>query len=587
MTKKISLFAMLLFWITASYSQSNIMPLGKMEPFWRSHPVLGPFLQDGIWLNTIPDYFFDTGFPYKKRPFEKEVLFADHLSVVRLLGGTDNFPGLRLTFGSGVNPDGTMKKSKLETSDTAAIRQLSKYDFAFRKKDGTLGFRPEIIRQRLDPYWSNGYESFTLVLDNVPWCLRKEPVIGGFGQVGPPDDPEEWYTTVSELCKTLKDIMGEEKANRLRFRIGTEMNGRERFAGTEDQFITHFDYAAAAIADVLPGARLSLFNISAASVDNIKTSHNVNAFHVIEHASSGINRKSGKPNIPVPFVSASRYYCEKNDLEQIVSGINDVWNYVKTDIPGNKLFTREIHEYGAIADWNANPTTNNPDAFGNAMNLQVMICLYANGIDRIFHWNMLEPVPVPGQQPVLLPNAQLWGYSVLEYMAGGESFYIKPENVSGKTTHTSLLSVFDNKAYLLVSAFNPNRNDHQREKVVLKIPKKNIPFRIAKTRSASLNNANSIYYNIRKDIEKAGILNPIISDRPEYITELRKLTDDSEKAQALVVKNRERYLSMWKSSLTPAPFKGKVKDHGDFYEITLNLTAPESAVIVFDGGKVL
>jgi hypothetical protein len=569
---------------TIAFAQPNVIPLGVLERFWRNHPVLGPHLQDGIWLNKVPDYFFDTDFPYKLRPYEKEVLFADHLSVVRLLGGTDNYPELKLKLTSGVNPDGTMKQSKLSVSDTAAIRKLAQYDFVYRNTDNTLGFRPELIRQRLAPYLDNGYESFTLVLDNVPWGLRKEAIIGGFGQVGPPDDPEEWYITVKELCKTLKDIMGEKKANGLRFRIGTEMNGKERFDGTEDRFITHFDFAAAAIADVLPGARISLFNISSVSIDNIEKNHNVNAFHVIEHASAGINRKSGKPNIPMPYIAASRYYCEKNDLNTIVNGIDETWDFIKENIPGNENFTREIHEYGAIADWDAKPTTNNPDAFGNAMNLQMMINLYSNGLDRLFHWNMLEKVSVPDRQPIMLPNGQLWGYSVLEYMAGGESFYICPKITDKKseTTYTALLSVFDDKAYLLVNAFNSDRNDHAEQTINLEIPKKTIPFPIGLIKSATCNNSNSIYYNMRKDMEKKGVLNPMIADKPEYITELKNLTDNLNRGQSIIAENWERYKSMWKSSLILKQFNGTIEEHGDSYLISLKMTAPESTVIVIN-----
>jgi hypothetical protein len=581
----------MIFWMLSSTIAQNVLPLGKLQPFWRNHPVLGPFLQQGLWLDKVPDYFLDTDFPYKKRPFEKEVLFADHLSVVRLLGGVDKYPGVELNLGSaGVNDDGIMRKSKLSPTDTAAIRKLSEYDFVFRHKDGTLGFRPELVKERLKPYMDNGYNSFTIVLDNIPWCLRKEPLIGGFGQAGPPDDPEEWYLTVKKLCETLKQLLGEGKANLLRFRIGTEMNGLERFHGTEERFITHYDYSAAAISDVLPGARLGLYNITAASVANIKNVHNINSFKVLEHASSGLNEKSGKPNIASPFVASSRYFCEKNDLNEIYSGIDDVWDYVRDSIPGYSNFSREIHEYGAWSDWTAVPRTGNPGAFGNAMNLQVVINHLSNGLSRLFLWNMLEHIPLEkGSGSFTIPSSQLWGYSVLDYMAGGEAYRVVPEKEkdANGTVITSLLSVKAGKAYLLVTSFNPDRLYNKGNEVVLKIPKTCFAMVSGKKAKTAVSDRNhSMMDEIRKDVEMAGNLNPVLKDKPYYIpsglSKFSELFSDMGAFKTMISTNIEKYKANWKESLTLKDFNGTISDDKDNYIIKLKMITPESAVIVFD-----
>jgi hypothetical protein len=326
--KKILLLAVLFGYASASFSQTQAIPLGELQAFWRNQPALGPYHQQGQGLINVPDYLSDTDFSYKKRPFEQEAFFADHLSVVRLLGGHARIPGFNPVKNKvGVNKDGTMEKARFDVTDTASIRILSQLDFAYRKSDGSLGFRPELIKKKLTPYTSNGYKSFTIVLDDIPWCLTQNPIVGSLGQVAPADNPEERYDTIRELCVTLKDILGEKDATNLRFRIGTEMNGRERFGGTEYQFITHFDYASAAITEVLPYCELGLFNISAASMENISENHNVGAFRILEHASTGINRRTGKPNfVKRPFVAASRYYYEKEDLDRIVSGIDEVWD---------------------------------------------------------------------------------------------------------------------------------------------------------------------------------------------------------------------------------------------------------------------
>lgn len=581
--KKIISYCIFVLILTGAHAQTSVIPLGELKPFWRYHPVLGPYLQDGLWLNEVPDYFLDNDFGYKKRPYPKEVLFADQLSVVRILGGTDVYPGLVLPRKTGVNEDGTMKKSSMSANDTAAINLLSKYDFVYRRKDGSLAFRKELIRNRLKPYIDNGYTDFTIVLDNVPWCLTQTPVLGGFGQVAPPDNPKEWYSTVKELCITLKELLGEEKANGLRFRIGTEMNGRERFAGTEDQFITHYDYAAAAIAEVLPGAPLGLYNVASVSVSNVKKMHNINTYNLFNHAANGINRQSGKSNKAIPYAAISRYYFEKNDLSKIVSGATEYWNYLRDSIQGYKQFTREIHEYGAIADWSVQPRTDNPDAFGNAMNLNVLINLYASGVTQIFHWNMLDQVKIPKQQTIQIPSSQLWAYSVLEYMKGGKAYKIEvstfEQNV-GKTIYTALLSVFTDKAYILISSFNPDRTNHNSQKVNIVLPKNIFPFSVKQCSKTSLTNSNCINYNLRADIEKAGILNPLLNEKPEYITNFKNLTSDIGKAGILLSNNWGKYKAMWKNSLTLQKVGDLVSKMGDTYNITIELSTPESTILV-------
>ena len=567
-------------------SQEQIKHLGELKPFWRNHPVLGPYLQTGIWIDKVPDYMMHTDFPYKKRPFDKEVLFADHLSVVRLMGGLFTYPGFKAPPKTEVNADGTMKVSKFDANDTESIKILSQYDFVFRKEDGSLGFRPELIKQRLSPYINIGYTSFTIVLDDIPWALRKNPVIGSFGQVGPADNPEEWYTTVRELCTTLKNILGEKNANKLRFRIGTEMNGKERFGGTEKQFITHFDYAASAIADVLPDANLGLYNISAASIDNIKSEHNVNTFHILEHAATGRNSKTGKYNKASPFVAASRYYSEKTNLKDIVSGIDKVWDFVRDSVPGNAKFSREIHEFGAIGDWSAKLKTQNPGAFGNAMNLTVVMNLYANnGLDRLFLWNMLDKVPgTSDADKFKVASSHLWGYSVLDYMAGGQAYQLIPEvNKKGiNTTHTSLLSVFKKNAYLLVSAYNPNRLYNNSNTVVLKIPKKELSFNIKSIKRATINRENSIYDNIIADTKKEGILNPLLENMPTYIPNIKDIANDSPKFTNMIKTNWNTYEANWKDALTLKDFKGTIVEDKTHYIITIEMGTPESTVLVFE-----
>jgi len=93
--KLLFIFAVLLAWMPGSaYSKNEVLPLGELDAFWRNQPVLGPRLQEGMYMYEVPDYLSDSDFPYKRRPYDKEVLWADRLSVVRLLGGYKEYSGL-------------------------------------------------------------------------------------------------------------------------------------------------------------------------------------------------------------------------------------------------------------------------------------------------------------------------------------------------------------------------------------------------------------------------------------------------------------------------------------------------------------
>ena len=68
-----------------SNTQSNTG--GTLAPIWRNEPVIGIWLSGGQGLIEVPDYLDGTDFPYARRPYPREVPFADRLTVVRLLGG--------------------------------------------------------------------------------------------------------------------------------------------------------------------------------------------------------------------------------------------------------------------------------------------------------------------------------------------------------------------------------------------------------------------------------------------------------------------------------------------------------------------
>lgn len=72
--------------VPTSSAEMAGVPLGKLDRFWRYSAALGPYLEIGNGLMEVPKYMMSGDFPYRKRPFPKEVLFADQLSIVRPFG---------------------------------------------------------------------------------------------------------------------------------------------------------------------------------------------------------------------------------------------------------------------------------------------------------------------------------------------------------------------------------------------------------------------------------------------------------------------------------------------------------------------
>jgi hypothetical protein len=121
--------------------------LGKMTAFWWHRPVVDRWMKGRLGFQKIPDYLCDPSlsFPYRRKPQPEEVPFADHLTVVRVLGGWN---------------------SAWNTGE-AAERPVKECDLAWRGPDGKINYRWELLGPRLDHYVRNGYE-LTLVLDKHP-----------------------------------------------------------------------------------------------------------------------------------------------------------------------------------------------------------------------------------------------------------------------------------------------------------------------------------------------------------------------------------------------------------------------------------
>ncbi len=154
---------------------ASSIKIETIKPFWRSQPVIGRWLNTGQGLIQIPNYMSENSFPYiKKHNFEKEVPFADALSVVRLLGGWNY----------------SKKSGELYGQKNADLVYMEK---------GKLHYRWDLLKNRLDPYILAGYKDLTLVLDNIPWDFPKKAKLNTYGQVNPPYNLKKWETFIEKI----------------------------------------------------------------------------------------------------------------------------------------------------------------------------------------------------------------------------------------------------------------------------------------------------------------------------------------------------------------------------------------------------
>jgi hypothetical protein len=198
---------------------------------------------------------------------------------------------------------------------------------------------------------------------------------------------------------------------------------------------------------------------------------------------------------------------------------------------------------------------------------------------------MLERIPlyIPDSS-MLIPSSIYWGYSVLEYMQGGTASIIKPSCIHAhkNTTFSGMISVFDDKAYLLINSFNTDRAIHKMNEVTVRIPKDLLPFGIEKMQSASMNNDNCIYQSIRENLDLAGNLQTIAKEKEEWTTDLRRMSVNVNNGREMVKNNWDDYISKWKKALTLDEFSGSLRENNEDYYITLDISSPESTVILLE-----
>jgi len=532
---------------SSAASGDAAVSLGKLEPFWRYSAVLGPYHEGGQGLDAVPACMLKGSFPYQKRRHRMECLFADHLSMVRILGGFS-------------------KTGK----DSAGVH---KRDLAYRDDRGKIRYRMELLRPRMKPYLESGYTDLTIVLDNIPWCFPDKPRTGKYGQVTKPHDLKEWHDFIRVFCNELVKIVGRKKANALRFRVGTENGSHKRFYGSHDDYVDHYTNTAAAIRSVLPDAKVGCYNISGVNMRNIKQGHNVKPLALAETCM--------EKGAPFDWVAYSRYFRPGVDPAKDASVCAEVWDAFDDISPKLEGVSREIHEFG-IAPWGevkkgVFPSAE-PGALGAALTCQMMLRLREVGIDRLWHWGVLDKYRNAERRLVKLPTSTAWLLSILEHMRGGDAWLLSASTESKAGTSNLALAVrLKGRVLVLMSSCNKDISIHESESVTFQLPEVLQGIKVRRVSCARLDRESSVHDTIRRDLAKAGLLKEDFIKRPDRLGTIRQM-GTGKGAEVFVGRNQSRYDRQWIDSMTlraARPADCRVGRH----RFTVTLAPPELMVL--------
>ncbi|MGZ0654571.1 GH39 family glycosyl hydrolase [Coraliomargarita sp. W4R53] len=548
--------------------------IGQLDHFWRHRPVLDRWAVGGAGLTQIPNWLCDPAlsFPYQKKEQGKEVPFADHLTVVRLLGGWN---------------------SDWKHGEVKAGTQVSDYDLAYRDEDGVIQYRWDLLAPRLDPYVNMGYD-LTLVLDNTPACFADDASFGSYGPASPPDNLEEWGTFIEELCRQLVTTYGENRVDSWRFRMGTECQGRDRFDGTQEQFNQFYETTVMAVHRVLPNAAFGPFNL-AGGYDGgpQQISYLELADYCIENG------------LPLDFAAVS-IYSSPSVLRGVLRTADprfkaqqkiDFWNALSEEHQELSNVSREVQEFGILGN-EFKIGHEEPGARGAAWHFDVMVTLLENGLDRLWYWSVFDSIPHQGRRDFLM-NGLGWLFSVMEYAAGGEAFVLEPSVISvnalppelqeltsfereeplvrpGRLFVKSLAVVHPDRVYLITSVYNEDRFVCMPQNITLTLPVEwSANFKAIK--QTALTRTNSTHWMLREDLDAAGLLDPDFAAVPGLLSPVIHMGGHA--ARLHVGENWESYENHMKGLLTLKPFEGEIKRVEDNVEVVFQ-AAPSSVTVI-------
>jgi len=515
------------------------------------------------FLSEAPEFYNGSSFPYVKRRYQEEVDIADYLTTPRLLGGW--------------RPD---KGGKGELSRHERVADA---DLVYRKTDGSLAYRWDLLDLRLSRFVNMGYKDLTLVLDQIPYCFTEKPHLWKYGQATPPSDMREWHAFVRDLCRELKRLYGAKVAGGFRFRLGTELGCGERISLTQKQLHEMYAMTHKGIKEVLPGARLGPWNEA-----GFKDKQDRAPLKVLELA-----RFAKKNSLAFDFASVSSYAIPKLRGSKVASGSPQLkaeidrayFAALRELFPG---LSAEYHEFGILGS-QYGVATSEPGSRGGAYRAHYVMTMLEHGaLDRLYHWDVFEAAGNKrGPRPMRLLRANGWLYSILEHAAGGDTYVLKGDR-SGSGDDNALykcaLVASPKTSFLIVTSFAVDRRKGETRDISLSFPvalAKNGPPRGGRLKYVTLNSEQDIYRTLKSDLAKAGNLKPEYEKHDDLVASVKLMAKTYAKARKMVEANYAGYRRQMERSLTLKPCQFRMEMNEKLLSLTFPVTSDALYVFVW------
>lgn len=525
---------------------------GTLTRFYRGTQIQGQGMKNGAQgLVTIPAAWLspERSFPYLKRPFAKEVFFADTLSFVRFCGGWNPNVGV---WG--------------ENTGVLGVGDLAV------ETDGTVSNRFELVKERIDPFIEQGYTDLIFSIDNVPYDMAVkrdgEPVIHFYGQAAGPRSATEWRDFMHGLGNELVRLYPD-YAREWRYRVGTECNGGSRFSDTVTFWGSNTEYRAwyeatyeglsAAFGQtpmVGPGEYAGQITVGA---DDKLTKDPVDYLDLAVYAQQFLS--------PLSFVANSSHAIPRFNEEGTLVGVADPNDRVASTVSGFQTWLaaepslaaadKYIFQFGILQSELTHNGVNldaggEPGGRGAAWTMHCLFELWEQlGFKGIWHWDAADTLTASGVSNEYLLKSNGWLYTILDHLAGGTVHSLPVARDDASTSYKPVLVRKGDRTYLLISAFNLSRDALPARRVVLNIPEGLLPPGSLDQIHASwvsLTEENSVFRTIRNELESQGLLKEGFIAHPRQLSTAIGMGGTSGRTYAR--QNYDRFAQMETESLT-------------------------------------
>lgn len=545
MTRFLLALLVILFY-TKTFAQT-VQPnyIGDLDKkFWNTSTMVDRWTYLGSGLTTVPNFLTNTNidFHYKKRPFSKEILFADRINIVRPLGGW--------------NPNWS-------NGELNNFPNVQAADIVYRNNN-QLQFRLNLLKARIDPYVNQGYgDSITLVFDNFPYALTSNPINSTYGQSSIPDNVNEWEFVIENVMNALYSWYGNSIYN-WKFRLGTEWSTDPRFLGNTTDYINLYQATHDGIINALgTEVNLSVYNIAGAKGNPAGAP--VNILNVTQYIKNN--------NLPYAFSAVSDYSIPQSNLNNTAASatidrLNNYWNSIDAILPA----PREIHEYGILQN-EFGLGTNEPGARGACRSFDIFMSLWEDGMTEVMHWTSGDSFG-----SYYLMNGEGWLLSFLEHQLNAKVYNYPIAHV-GDLEPKVVLFEQDDKVFLVASAFHKNRNNTNAISVNLAVPGSIDLDPSYTTRSTSISENNCLHKTLFNDLKNNGNLKPSYDVGNGLLAQLNAMSSNFNTAKTMVTSNYASYSQEMADYLTLTP------DPSNIYNPTnntFNLTLSPSTITIYE-----